>query len=690
MRNPHLRLGILAIICAAGCGSQEENAGFGTKNNRSARVMSLVGTVTQTVTVTATETETATATATQTQTTTATDTTTETSTVTATATALIPSTITVTDTRTGTFTATNTTTVTSTNTTTTWEAETLCNQGKCSASSNGWEIMNDGTATYVQFTQNGCPAVGNYLEFTLANLSAGTYEIKYTYKSNNNRGKAQASIDGLALGSTCDQYAASPAYGVVCTVGSKALTAGNHNLRVTVTGKNPSASSPYYYLTVDKITVKKTSGMETVTVTGTETYTRTETSTDSGTDTQTLCSDTTYQAELVNHQSGSSYWGFFPRIAWGLWDNNAYLYKNHNFSPGPTKITVVAGGPTSQGVYPHMVVSVGGVTVLSTYTTSVGLSSYPVIFTATGGSQEIRITFDNDLNVGGEDRNLVVDYFKVECEPGFGTSTTTTTVTNTSTIPTTVTSTATATETVTSTSTVTQTATFTSTATATFGEYGESCTQNGDCASGACSATALMCEVADNDCANGSYYDIPFTTSLAVPPGTACPAGLFPTFQFYLPNNQIGGMCCASWGPNSCIYSTDCPSGKVCAQGYCKGNYGAACTQNSDCASGACSQTALVCEGNTPPTAQAGADQSVPAGSGVTLDASGSSDADGDPLAFTWSQIAGPEVQLSDVHAAKPAFTAPVVSATTTVTFQVMVSDGQAQTSDTVTVTVLI
>jgi len=47
-------------------------------------------------------------------------------------------------------------------------------------------------------------------------------------------------------------------------------------------------------------------------------------------------------------------------------------------------------------------------------------------------------------------------------------------------------------------------------------------------------------------------------------------------------------------------------------------------------------------------------------------------------------------VQLSDVHAAKPAFTAPVVSATTTVTFQVMVSDGQAQTSDTVTVTVLI
>ena len=305
-----------------------------------------VQTVTQTVTVTLTLSDTATSTGTETGVATNTATVTQTATGTATATALIPSTITVTDTRTGTFTATSTTTVTATSTTT-WEAESLCNQGKCSASSNGWEVMNDGTATYVQFTQNGCPAVGNYLEFTLPNLSGGTYDIKYTYKSNNNRGIAQASIDGVNLGGTCDHYSSSTKYGVVCTVGSKALTAGNHNLRVTVTGKNPSASSPYYYLTVDKITVKKTAGMETVTMTGTETYTRTETSTVAGTDTQTLCSETTYQAELVSHQSGSLYSGFFPRFAWGLWDNNAYLYTNHNFTAGPTRITVVAGGPTS-------------------------------------------------------------------------------------------------------------------------------------------------------------------------------------------------------------------------------------------------------------------------------------------------------------------------------------------------------
>ena len=92
--------------------------------------------------------------------------------------------------------------------------------------------------------------------------------------------------------------------------------------------------------------------------------------------------------------------------------------------------------------------------------------------------------------------------------------------------------------------------------------------------------------------------------------------------------------------------------------------------------------------GNTPPTAEAGADQSVVAGAEVTLDGSGSFDPDGDPLTFTWSQIAGPEVQLSDAHAASPTFTAPVVSATTTLTFLVTVSDGQAQTSDSVNIIV--
>ena len=43
----------------------------------------------------------------------------------------------------------------------------------------------------------------------------------------------------------------------------------------------------------------------------------------------------------------------------------------------------------------------------------------------------------------------------------------------------------------------------------------------------------------------------------------------------------------------------------------------------------------------------------------VTLDGSGSSDADNDTLTYDWTQTAGPNVTLSSSTAQKPTFTAP-------------------------------
>ncbi len=53
--------------------------------------------------------------------------------------------------------------------------------------------------------------------------------------------------------------------------------------------------------------------------------------------------------------------------------------------------------------------------------------------------------------------------------------------------------------------------------------------------------------------------------------------------------------------------------------------------------------TVTVSTENTIPVADAGDDQSVLAGSVVTLDGSRSSDADGDPLTFAWSLVTAPD-----------------------------------------------
>ncbi|QUO47756.1 PKD domain-containing protein [Halorubrum ruber] len=91
---------------------------------------------------------------------------------------------------------------------------------------------------------------------------------------------------------------------------------------------------------------------------------------------------------------------------------------------------------------------------------------------------------------------------------------------------------------------------------------------------------------------------------------------------------------------------------------------------------------------NQPPTADAGDDQTVAEGDSVTLDASGSSDADGDGLSYDWTQTGGTDVTLSDASSATPSFAAPDVDGDETLAFEVEVSDGAATDADAVAVTV--
>ena len=90
---------------------------------------------------------------------------------------------------------------------------------------------------------------------------------------------------------------------------------------------------------------------------------------------------------------------------------------------------------------------------------------------------------------------------------------------------------------------------------------------------------------------------------------------------------------------------------------------------------------------NQPPTADAGADQTVVIGASVMLDGGGSGDPDGDPLAFKWNQTGGHAVTLTNAYSAAASFTAPGTS--DELTFQLVVTDPRgAADSDTVRVTV--
>lgn len=95
--------------------------------------------------------------------------------------------------------------------------------------------------------------------------------------------------------------------------------------------------------------------------------------------------------------------------------------------------------------------------------------------------------------------------------------------------------------------------------------------------------------------------------------------------------------------------------------------------------------------GNVAPNANAGSDQTVSGSSVVTLDGRASSDPNQDPITFSWSQVAGPSVVLSNPFSSTPSFTAPAaISSAQTLTFRLVVSDGTLSSApDTANVTVL-
>ncbi|MBY6191880.1 chitinase [Microbulbifer agarilyticus] len=88
------------------------------------------------------------------------------------------------------------------------------------------------------------------------------------------------------------------------------------------------------------------------------------------------------------------------------------------------------------------------------------------------------------------------------------------------------------------------------------------------------------------------------------------------------------------------------------------------------------SVTVVADQPNQAPSADAGADQMVTTPATVTLNGSASSDPDGDALTYSWVQVAGSSVTLSDASSATPTFSAAEVSAEQELVFELNVNDG--------------
>jgi len=111
--------------------------------------------------------------------------------------------------------------------------------------------------------------------------------------------------------------------------------------------------------------------------------------------------------------------------------------------------------------------------------------------------------------------------------------------------------------------------------------------------------------------------------------------------------------------------------------------------------SGYSNEVTVVGNANQAPTASAGIDQTVTQSqlSGgsiqVNLDGSGSSDPDGDPLSYSWTQVGGSAVNLMGSDTATPFFAVTTALSGQTLVFQLVVSDGSLNSnSDTVQVVV--
>ncbi|HTQ30745.1 MAG TPA: chitobiase/beta-hexosaminidase C-terminal domain-containing protein [Opitutaceae bacterium] len=129
-----------------------------------------------------------------------------------------------------------------------FEAESLSYTGS-GATTSVQTDTNSSSGKWVELAGN---STGDNISFTVPNVPAGAYQLKMEWKGNNSRGILQLSVDGTNLGSTLDQYSSGQTYPTTTFGNVTFSSAGNHTVKLTVTGRNSKSSS--YQLSADKFT----------------------------------------------------------------------------------------------------------------------------------------------------------------------------------------------------------------------------------------------------------------------------------------------------------------------------------------------------------------------------------------------------------------------------------------------------
>jgi Ca2+-binding RTX toxin-like protein len=94
----------------------------------------------------------------------------------------------------------------------------------------------------------------DYVEYTLTGIPAGTYDLSMKYKSHPSRGILNMTLDGAPIGpEALDQYSNPPAYPEIALGTVRFAGPGDHVIRQTTLGKNPSSGA--FTLSADLFTL---------------------------------------------------------------------------------------------------------------------------------------------------------------------------------------------------------------------------------------------------------------------------------------------------------------------------------------------------------------------------------------------------------------------------------------------------